>query len=395
MKSVLILGGGLAGWSLFEHLVSLGYAPEQLALIEKGMSARGASGVLQGMLHPFTGRTLYPKAGAMDAWAYSKQWLHQMQARSDESIYTPSALWRIAMDDKTTEQFDRSFVRASQSLVDYPVQTLEDVTPLQGVKSAYVLPEAGHVNLQRLLAYFQRTYAASCYAHQRVQSLSCQNGVWHLKTDQYTLQAPQVVLAVGHELLDFFPHLPLRTKRGEVICFTHTQRIPACVSGGGRYLVPLQQGTPDAEGRFTYIGGATFYADRGLWPPTQAWKDLCERFHWFPDIEQGQVKRVWSGVRATLHPDREPLCGPVPDQPGLWLMSAFSTRGLLQIPRHVRALAHQLTETKTEQTPTLPVESLPERLLHFKFLRKAGIEPFSRGPILASPTKYCAPEKQS
>ena len=100
-------------------------------------------------------------------------------------------------------------------------------------------------------------------------------------------------------------------------------------------------------------------------------------------IEQAEVVRVWSGVRATLPPDRSPLCGPVPGQPGLWLMGAFSTRGLLQIPRHASALAATLSQPRPlVQTTALPTDSLPERVLGFKFIQKTRKNPFDLHPRL-------------
>lgn len=377
MKHITILGGGLAGWCLFEHLIRLGHDPESLLLIEKEVSANGASGVLEGMLHPFTGRTLYPKAGALEAWAYSKQWLLEQHNQSGLPIFTPKALWRIATDEKTREQFERSFLRAQAEISDYPVTPLNSTAPLEKVKAGYVFAGAGHVNIQQLLAYFQHRYRPHRLLHQSLRPLhKAPQGHWCITTETTQIKSRHVVLATGADLKAFFPNIPLRTKRGEVIHFRHSRHIPHCVSGGGRYLVPLNASGSGAD---EYIGGATFYRDAGVWPPAQAWKDLCSRFHWFPDIENAEVIRVWSGVRATLHPDREPLCGPVPEQEGLWLMSAFSTRGLLQIPRHARALAHTLSDL---DLTGLPPESQPERLRHFKFLKKAGIDPFAGSPCI-------------
>jgi glycine/D-amino acid oxidase-like deaminating enzyme len=390
-RKIIIIGGGLAGWSLFEHLVAAGHAPESLLLIEKGVSGRGASGVTQGMLHPFTGRTLAPKPGAMEAWRYSREWLQAMQRQSRVSFYTQKPLWRIATDEKTEVQFARSFEKAQQSDADYPLRALDQTAPLQKVRAGYVFPEAGHVDISQLLAYFQRHYAGQRLLYRTLESLYFQDQRWHIQlssdldSESGHYSASQVVLAPGHDLLDFFPDVPLRTKRGEVITFQSTQAIHSCVSGGGRYLVPLSETAEPKTGLFTYVGGATFYRDNAHWPPSQSWKDLCSRFHWFPDIEKATMQRVWSGVRATLHPDRAPLCGPVPEQPGLWLMGAFSTRGLLQIPQHARALAQTLSEAEPlSYLHHLPEASLPERVPRFKFIKKTGKNVFALHPRFAS-----------
>ena len=60
----------------------------------------------------------------------------------------------------------------------------------------------------------------------------------------------------------------------------------------------------------------------------------------------------------TIHPDRQPLVGPVPQQDNLYVMSAFSTRGLLQIPRSARLLAELLVHGENH----LPKITLPARL---------------------------------
>ena len=275
VKQIIIIGGGLAGWSLFEHLVATGHDPGSLLLIEKGVSGRGASGVTQGMLHPFTGRTLAPKPGAIEAWRYSRQWLQAMASKSKTSFYTEKPLWRIATDEKTETQFARSFEKARHSDAQYPIHPLEHTRPLQNVRAGYVFPEAAHVDIAQLLAYFQRCYADARLLYRQLRSLNFQGDHWHLQVDTTTYTAHHVVLAPGHELLDFFPELPLRTKRGEVITFRSTQVIPPCVSGGGRYLVPLSKAADAETGLLTYVGGATFYRDDALWPPEQSWKDLC------------------------------------------------------------------------------------------------------------------------
>ena len=229
MKHITILGGGLAGWCLFEHLIRLGHDPESLLLIEKEVSANGASGVLEGMLHPFTGRTLYPKAGALEAWAYSKQWLLEQHNQSGLPIFTPKALWRIATDEKTQEQFERSFLRAQAEISNYPVTPLNSTAPLEKVKAGYVFAGAGHVNIQQLLAYFQHRYRPHRLLHQSLRPLhKAPQGHWCITTETkpsrgagygrrsqsfFSQYSPAYQAGRSHSFSSFTAHSPLRQRR--------------------------------------------------------------------------------------------------------------------------------------------------------------------------------------
>ncbi len=346
----LILGGGLAGWSLVDHLIKAGCQTQDIVLLDTAQPGSGTSGVLRGMLHPFTGRTLYYQPEAYDNWRYARQWLEQLQALSSETLWQDIPLWRVTTTEDTEAQFARSFIRGQRDFEDYPLQKIApESLPLAGIRSAYAFEPASWANLPALLDLLSQRYPVGHFQQAPIRLQKLSSG-WQIQSRENSWQAEQLILCHGTSLLEHFPHLPFRLKRGEVAHVSMKVGIKASISGGGRYLCPL--------GNDEYIAGATFYYGDQPWPADLAWHDLKDRFGWLPQIHQAELKSIWSGLRVTIHPDRQPLVGPVPQQDNLYVMSAFSTRGLLQIPRSARLLAEFLVKGHDR----LPKITVPARL---------------------------------
>ena len=154
---VAIIGGGLAGFSLMRALLKQGVSADEILLLEQLTPGSGSSGVLHGMMHPFTGRTLYPKPGYLEAWKYSLQWLADIQSETETPLYRTLPLWRIALEPAAQRQFERSFLRA-QDIPDYPMYRVENLNawPLRDVLAAYALNHSAQVNLPTLMAHLSK-----------------------------------------------------------------------------------------------------------------------------------------------------------------------------------------------------------------------------------------------
>lgn len=355
MFELAIVGGGLAAWALADHLLQAGLRADQLLLLEQAMPASGASGALEAMLHPFTGRTLYPQGEALINWRYSKQWFAGWQAQSPQPLMQELELWRMAVDGDVAERLHKSYLRALAEIPDYPLREQANLpAPLQRVQQAYAFTGASRMAMPALVDLLAAQLPIKRQLHSgQVRLKGSAHAGWQLKTQQQEFRAQQVVLATGAGTPLYFPGLPFRLKRGEVALFDWEQQLPMAFSGGGRYLTPLGQGP---SGRWRYILGATFYRGERPWAASQAWQDLKERTLWLKGLESAHLRQLWTATRCTLHPDREALVGAVPGCDRLWVMSAFSTKGLLQIPRAAWQLAQTLQTGKSGISPSISSE---------------------------------------
>ncbi len=338
---LIILGGGLAGWALAHQLSQAGFC--ELLLLEAQFYAAGASGVPHALLHPFPGRSLYPREAYLSAWQTSLKWLSELQQSSQNALYHSLPLWRVAYDSATAERFERSFKRA-QAVPHYPLKALTKTAPLPVAQAAYGLEQGRLVCTSALLNHLrQQSSSIKQQAYAGPLSLSRQilagETLWCLSGSEQSYYAKQIVLATGGGLSQFFADLPLVSSRGEVFSFELDLELPAAVSTAGHFIAPL------GSGRFH--AGATHYQGHAL-PPTQSWELLKSGLRWLPGLEKAKLLRVWSGLRSGLKHDREPLLGPVPDQPGLWVMAGFSTRGLLLIPTAAQLLTQVLLQRSAE-----------------------------------------------
>lgn len=350
--AVAILGGGFAGWALQDALQAQGLPASQILLLERDLSGSGSSGVLRGMMHPFTGRSLFPRPGYLAAWHFSRRWFAALQDHSGQRLYSEMPLWRLAFTPDAARQFARSFERARSALPDYPLQLTAPPEGLtEGVLGAYGLSPALQVNLPLVLA--QLAARSGVTSALRLNALQVQHtgNHWCLQHGASTWRAERLVFACGQALKQYFPALSLSAKRGEVVIARARHALPGMLSGGGVYIAPL-----DPE---RLILGATFYHAGRPWAPAQSWQRLRQRFDWLPVVQSAEPLQIWSGVRAVVQPDREALLGPVPGLANAWVMAGFGTRGLLQIPLAAQELAAALLH-QAPVSPTMAAERLPE-----------------------------------
>ncbi|PKL78338.1 MAG: hypothetical protein CVV27_03445 [Candidatus Melainabacteria bacterium HGW-Melainabacteria-1] len=329
---IAIVGGGLAGWALAEALLRQGVDPAQMLLLEARVTGAGASGLPLGLLHPFPGRSLYPRPGYLAAWRQSQSWLSRLSTSDAGRLFQSLPLWRLAFDPATAGRFERSYLRALAELSDYPLLSLSDTGVLTAL-TGFCLPDAALVDMPRLLARLRSCAPIQTRSHSGPLQLQRRGRDWVLQSDSNSCLASQVVLAVGCGLNVYFPELPLIPDRGEIAIFDLDAELPAAVSAAGQYLAPLGAGR--------MITGSTHYRAECALPPGQAWQTLRAGLDWLPGIRSARLIQIWTGTRLGSQ-DREPLVGAVPGQPGLWLLGAFATRGLLQIPTAAEALAQEL-----------------------------------------------------
>lgn len=334
----IVLGGGFAGWSLVDHLLQLGCESHQIALVETRLSATGASSVPWALMHPVPGRSLYPRAGYLEAWQYSLEYLAQKQSQSIQPLFQILPVARLAYDQATARRFENSFQRAL-------VSEFRDIYPIQKDQSfeqqALEVPLAQYVITQgRLL--FLATIIRVIQAQSQIQSYEymgqtpfepCETG-WKLNLQTQILTCHHLILATGAGLPQTIVKdtaIPLEISQGELALFRVDQDLAIAISAAGQFVVPLGQGI--------FYTGATHYQGARQIPAEQSWQELQQGLSWFKGIQDAQLIRIWHGHRINAL-DREPLVGQI--QAGLWLMSGFSTRGGLLIPLAAQALSQQL-----------------------------------------------------
>lgn len=339
---IAVLGGGLAGWSLVRALQRKGVPARELILLEARSFGAGTSGVPWALLHPFPGRSLYPRQDYLDAWRFSLHWLQDLQASAPGlELFRQLPLWRLALDAPTAGRFAKSYARARE-LDAYPLKQAAPPRLWPQAQGLYVLEQGRVVNLPLLVQLLRQQTGILAQAYSGQAEIAPADGGWRVSSRQGEFWARQLVLACGSGLRGYFPRLPFELSYGEVASF----RLPhdsgprvavnAAVSAAGHFVAPLGDGL--------YHGGATHYSAERPSASAEAWCRLRQGLAWLPGMEQARPVRIWNGLRCGLRHDREPLVGPIPNQPGLWAMSAFSTRGLLLIPWAAQALANALLQ---------------------------------------------------
>ncbi|MGQ4877010.1 NAD(P)/FAD-dependent oxidoreductase [Billgrantia sp. LNSP4103-1] len=186
-----------------------------------------------------------------------------------------------------------------------------------------------------------------------VQRVSQNGRGWRIATDQGSLDAQEVVLALGpwagSWLKDLGYRLPTFVKRGYHMHYgaTEGKRLRHWIADAniGYILAPMRPGirlTTGAE------------LARLEAPPSHGQLDAAERKarEIYPALGSRLEASPWKGARPCL-PDMKPIIGPAPRHKGLWLAFGHGHQGFTMGPVTGRLMAEMMEgeETAVDMTP--------------------------------------------
>ena len=363
---VLIVGGGLAGYGLAEALVRQGMEAEGICLLEASHPGAGSSGNVGAMLNPLPGRSLYPKPGYPEAFVYVRDWIAAQQAQTDTRFTLRYPVVRPLIEELGAEQMRRSFARGKEVLDFLEARELSAAE----VATQYPLlaPTEGAIELRpgvavefgllvRDLAERLREAGVVWSAEGPVTQLEWTGQEWLCRTEHEERRAKRVVLAVGADLDEWFPALPMQMTGGELAVFSPPEGMALnCMVSAAGYV------TTRCDGNWAV--GATFW--HGQKHSDFLQEEIFERLRGkakrlIPCIVDAKPVSTWFGVRAIFRTDRQPIVGVVPTMPSCYLMGAFASKGLLWIPWMAESLAKTMLQKEDHIHPAASILRLKEK----------------------------------
>ena len=347
----LLWGGGLAALLLAREL-----RPARVRVFA-GRSPPPASAVAAGILNPVTGPRLTPVA---DFRAYREDAVRTCAALTrpgEPPLLQATTLRRYLRGEKEAAPLARRLRdERTAPFLEGPFPPGEAGPPVHDPHGSFRIHEAARVDTARLLARLREELADSL-EERIVPPETCVRTAGGFRAGEW--EAPVVIFAEGiaGRANPWLRGLPLRSLRGETLRL----RCPGLpdpgeiLQFGGKWLFA------EGDGRFRL--GATYErrdeddprATPDATPAARAqllatWQEWIRETAPAPEILAQEV-----GVRPAS-PDHRPYCGPVPGEPGVFVLNGLGSRGALHAPRLARRLAAHL-----HHGDALPPECLPDR----------------------------------
>jgi glycine/D-amino acid oxidase-like deaminating enzyme len=284
-------------------------------------------------------------------WAYrvALSWL-----RSLIPELTPAELIRIPADDQEAARLERSrqrgmdrFREAGMSVTPLeadrvrphcPELRLQEPGHAYRIAPVYVFSGAGL--LARLEARLREV--GLCVLSGSVERLEWTPSGWRAHTSWGCIRSSCVVLAPGAGLRDWFPRMPVQRYQGELLRLRF-RPVPSVVLQYRGHLLPASEQEAWLGGVYRACDGPAFQTESS----ERLWRRFAELY---PPLEEASAVELWSGLRLASA-DFRPLVGPVPGWPGLFLLGALGSRGLLWAPALGAKLARCIREDRPEVLP--------------------------------------------
>ncbi|MBY6186032.1 bifunctional tRNA (5-methylaminomethyl-2-thiouridine)(34)-methyltransferase MnmD/FAD-dependent 5-carboxymethylaminomethyl-2-thiouridine(34) oxidoreductase MnmC [Marinobacter hydrocarbonoclasticus] len=382
-QSAVIVGGGLASAATALGLVRRGVAVT-LCSQDRG-PAQGASGNRQGAIYPLLNQAddglsrFYQQA-----FPLARQSLLDMVAAGHTVAHDLSGVLQLSIDDKSQDRLRALAEVGFPSEVAHGVdaQTASSIAGVPLTRGGLYYPLGGWLCpaqlTHALLTEAQNSGLLTLAYGHAMTGLQYDGQNWQLSFEGASaLSSPLVILAMGHRSSGFeaTAPLPLNPVRGQISypkarAITGELKTVLCADG---YLVPAD------EGRLTC--GASF----GRGDDSSDWRDadrdeIAQRMNrsfgregWDEELELDDSGRA--AVRAAVR-DHLPLVGPVPEwdtlaewqpgeplpnQPGLHLLTGLGSRGLCSAALCAELLVSQLMDEPRPQSQEQQARLAPGR----------------------------------
>lgn len=339
---VIVVGGGIVGCStaywLRRRRSRLRVALVEAQTIGHGATGRNAGFLLQGTDTDYlTDIDTYGPHRAKALWRFTRDNRNLIESELQGAEFGLVARGSLLVAG--TEEEDRRLQASVPPLrtIGAPVVYLSPKETnrrlgAEGFRGSLFVTSGAMVNPMRLVQHIVAASRAHVLEYHPVQAIIPEGDHYRLETGGRRLEAGQVVLALGAYLPQLLPALApyVRPVRAQMLATAPADaqyvRVPAYTHEGEFYIRQVSGGQ-------VLLGGARHrnadeevgYEDVTT-PAVQGDLEHYLREH-FPWARALPVEHRWSGTMG-FSPDRLPVVGTVPDQPGNVWATGFTGHGM-------------------------------------------------------------------
>ncbi len=352
MTRIAVVGAGLAGSSLTHWLLKRS-SEHQITLFDSRDPLTASTGPML-LCHPFPGRSLAPHPNLPEAMRATTELLDDWKAWAPNLI-RETVMWR-PLKGSNLKRLSQSHTDwwtpngkhvDDNSWIDNPptieATTGEDIQRVPAFQTAYPTLKTGPafaIDAEKLFPIVHDRLASKGLTIHRatVHRLQQHTNGWLLHTNAGVKEFDRVVLAMGRQTKQWFPHLQITLQGGSLLKATPTSSAQIeSLSLNGLHIGQHSDGD--------WVFGSTRWSHQ---PPDSAiereelGRRLQETLPKAPTFHK-QSQRVWSGVRTIYGSDRLPLCGELPQHKNVFVLTALGSKGWLWGPWTARLLQQQVT----------------------------------------------------
>jgi glycine oxidase len=340
MNSTIIVGGGVAGFTMAYTLLHRGHK----VTIIRNSSLPSASAVAAGLYNPVVFKRIVPTWLANDVVPYCKQFYTDVEQVTNSKfhynipilkLFTEQQevdLWLKKMNDATTSQWLGSVSNAT----------------IEGVHNKHAghatVNQSGWVNVPTLL----QAYTVYFNAHKNCTLINEQFDYNTFSTTPTSvnykgIQAQRIVFAEGvyvqHNPL--FNHIIMKPTKGDVFKITANLSTDYVLNKGCFFI-------PYAPQQF--IVGSTYNWYDDTWEPTAEGNAELLKKAKEVLIDDVVINEHTAGIRPTTH-DRRPVLGKHYEYNNVYIFNGLGTKGVLLAPylaNHLAQYIHNEVELLNE-----------------------------------------------
>lgn len=333
----IIIGQGIAGstlaWTLY-------WAGRDVLVVDRNDDCT-ASKVAAGLVTPATGKRVVRSSEFDTNWPFASTFYRRVEQETGVPLFEERTMIRVFEDNAARQAFfDRSEESASDGIMEWAGQLQQNGKVATGIEMA----PAGRLNVRRYLAV-TRDFFTSRQSHTVANinadtELEFRNESVHIASLDVT--ADHVVLCLGANPTELVPNVPNNPARGDVLQVQIQNYERTEVVHRSVWIVPNPDGTQTV--------GASY--DWGNLSNTPSAAGRAEILGKLGRLVTGSIPVIShvAAVRPTMK-DYQPVIGPHPDHPRLYVFNGLGSKGTLRAP----LLAKNLQEAIGDNEP-IPTE---------------------------------------
>lgn len=344
VSKVIVVGGGIAGYSVLWHLRKAQVHGILFDLPGRNTSSRKAAG----LINPFIIKRYTLSWNAAETFEKARDFYHDLQTSTGIQCMNMLPVFRWLPHQGMIDEWIR--IRNTQAHLAEYMGLPEPVPATSALRYGWraTVPQSFRVHVENLFQALEKHFRA----HIRIDTFNYQalkpfGRQWVYEDEAWD----GVVFCDGTSVLSnpFFRHPFLRPCKGQWL----VTRNPGLDAG---YLGPLFL-LPDPEERL--LVGSTYEHNYAHEDPDEMGRmKLIEGFRKMTGREPEVLRHV-AGIRP-VSADRRPVAGPHPDFPGLFILNGLGSRGFLLAPYWAERLVKHI----------LQEECLPPEVVYNRYLKK-------------------------